>query len=374
MKFTVCIIVLVVFLVGASAKPSIRAPQPDTDNVTMETSGTVGGCRIVQGPPGRDGRDGLPGSPGTCSLSFADSRDLKKDIEGDLSDIIEAAIRNFTEEKMRSIAQPCTGLGSTSDQATKSCGEIYKCNSETTNGLYWLTTGDEESVRIYQVYCDMEAWHCGVKGGWMRVAYISMSQPGAECPSPFRLVTSPKRLCGRASIATGGCSSKTFSTHGISYNKVCGQVKGYQYASHDGFAGSIDIDSYYVDGISITHGSPRKHLWTYAVGLSDDVDHSGYNNCPCAKFPGPSPPSFVGNHYYCESGNTGPYEYHFYDEPLWDGEGCGAGNNCCAQSGMPWFCRAFPQEVDDDIEVRNCANEGTDNEDTYIDILEIYVM
>ena len=372
MKFTEGVCILVVFLVGASAKPSTRAPQPDTDNVTMETSGTDGGCRIVQGPPGRDGRDGLPGSPGTCSLSSADSRDLKKDIEGDLSDIIEAAIRNFTEEKMRSIAQPC-GLGSTSNQAAKSCGEIYQCNSEATSGLYWLATGDKGRIRIHQVYCDMEAWHCGVKGGWMRVAYINMRQRGARCPSPFRLVTSPRSFCGRASIETGGCSSKTFSTHSINYNKVCGQVRGYQYGTPDGFVGPKDVDSYYVDGISITHGSPRKHLWTYAIGASDDYNYGGNWNCPCAKFPGLSPPSFVGNHYYCESGNTGVVNHQFYDEPLWDGEGCGAGNNCCAQSGMPWFCRALPQEVDDDIEVRNCANQGISDEDTYIEILEIYV-
>ena len=329
-------------------------------------SGAVGGCGIIQGPPGRDGRDGLPGLPGTCSLSFADSRDLKEDIEGDLSDIIEAAIRNYPEEKMRSIAQPCTGFQNTS--AAKSCGEIYQCNSEATSGLYWLTTGDEECIQ--QVYCDMEAWHCGVKGGWMRVAYIDMNQTEAECPSPFRLVTSPRRFCGRPG---SGCSSKTFSTHNISYNKVCGQVRGYQYGSHDGFKNSKDINSNYAEGISITHGSPRKHLWTYAVGLSDDHDYSSDSNCPCAKFPGSSPPSFVGNHYYCESGNTGTWEHQFYDDPLWDGEGCGAGNNCCAQSGMPWFCRALPQEVDDDIEVRNCANEGIDNEDTYIELLEIYV-
>ena len=137
----------------------------------------------VEGPPGRDGRDGLPGPPGTCLLSLTDSRDLKREIEGDLSYIIEAAVRNFTEEKMGSMAQPCTGLGSTSDQAAKSCSEIYQCNSEATSGLYWLTTGDEESVQ--QVYCDMEVWHCGVKGGWMRVAYINMNQTGEECPSPF---------------------------------------------------------------------------------------------------------------------------------------------------------------------------------------------
>ena len=333
-------------------------------------SGAVGGCGIIQGPPGRDGRDGLPGPPGTGSLSFTDSRDLKEDIEGDLSDIIEAAIRNFTEEKTRSIAQRCIGLGSTSDQAAKSCGEIYQCNSEATSGLYWLTTGDEESVYIQQVYCDMEAWHCGVKGGWMRVAYINMNQTGEECPSPFQLVTSPKRLCGRSG---SGCYSNTFSTHNISYNKVCGQVRGYQYGTPNGFENSKDINSYYAEGISITHGSPRKHLWTYAVGLSDDYDYSD-SNCPCAKNPGPSPPSFVGNDYYCESGNTGTLEsMNFYDEPLWDGEGCGAGNNCCAQSGMPWFSRALPQEVHDDIEVRNCADDGIDKEDTYIEVLEIYV-
>ena len=81
----------------------------------------------------------------------------------------------------------------------------------------------------------------------------------------------------------------------------------------------------------------------------------------------------MGNHYYCESGNTGNNELQFHNEPLWDGEGCGAGNNCCSQSGMPWFCRALPQEVDDDIEVRNCADEGIRNEDTYIELLEIYV-
>ena len=30
------------------------------------------------------------------------------------------------------------------------------------------------------------------------------------------------------------------------------------------------IDGVYVDSISITIGSPRRHVWTYAVGISDD--------------------------------------------------------------------------------------------------------
>ena len=80
------------------------------------------------------------------------------------------------------------------------------------------------------------------------------------------------------------------------------------------------IDGVYVEGISLTLGSPRKHMCTYAAGLSNDHNHSD-RNCPCATFPGASPPAFVGNDYYCESGNTEIFDqvtYHLSD-PLWDG-------------------------------------------------------
>ena len=108
------------------------------------------------------------------------------------------------------------------------------------------------------------------------------------------------------------------------------------------------------------------------MGLSDDGNNNGNYNCPCAKYPGPAPPSFVGDHYYCESGNTGGYENTLYiNDPLWDGEDCGTGNNCCAQPGMPWFCRNLPQEVEGDIEMRLCANEGA--EELYLEFLEIYI-
>ena len=92
----------------------------------------------------------------------------------------------------------------------------------------------------------------------------------------------------------------------------------------------------------------------------------------CAKYPGPASPSFVGDHYYCEAGNTGAYENTLYmNDPLWDGEGCGTGNNCCTQPGMPWFCRTLPQEVEGDIEVHLCANQWS--EELYLERLEIYI-
>ena len=126
---------------------------------------------------------------------------------------------------------------------------------------------------------------------------------------------------------------------------------------------------------SITLGSPRKHVWTYAVGLSDDLNYPKYN-CPCATVPGPSPPAFVGNDYYCESGDVGTSDVNSYylSDHLWNGSGCTAGNGCCAQIGMPWFYRKLPVQVADDFEVRICKSEGHRDEDIAIEKLELYVV
>ena len=80
--------------------------------------------------------------------------------------------------------------------------------------------------------------------------------------------------------------------------------KGYNrwiYASSRWYS-SNSIDTPYVDGLSITHGTPCQHIWTYVVGHND---YGGYDNehCPCAQSPGVDPPSFVGSNYYCESGS-----------------------------------------------------------------------
>ena len=48
------------------------------------------------------------------------------------------------------------------------------------------------------------------------------------------------------------------------YSRVCGRVIGYQFGSTDAFRSRLtNIDQVaYVDGISITHGSPCNHIWT----------------------------------------------------------------------------------------------------------------
>ena len=62
------------------------------------------------------------------------------------------------------------------------------------------------------------------------------------------------------------------------------------------------------------------------------------HNCPCAKYPGSNPPTYVGNHYYCESGDIrqSVKGLHINDR-LWDGAGCPPENSCCYVAGIMWF-------------------------------------
>jgi len=56
--------------------------------------------------------------------------------------------------------------------------------------------------------------------------------------------------------------------------------------------------------------SSNHHLWTYAVGLSDDSAQITVNDCPCVSVvPGAPAPAFVVHHYYCESANVEFFPY-----------------------------------------------------------------
>ena len=231
----------------------------------------------------------------------------------------------------------------------------------------------------------MKGTHCDGKGGWTRVAYLNMTDSTATCPPGLSLQQYNNinhDLCGRpSSSSSAGCSSTIFSTLGLNYHKVCGQVRGYQYQSPDAFEPlSKDIDSCYVDGISITYGTcPRKHIWTYACGVNEDkVDLYA---CPCNKgYSGGRnvSSSFVGIHYYCESAvdpGKGWTNALYANDPLWDGKNCdGREASCCTNSNMPWFYRALDDITQDDIELRVCGNGSVSgDEDVPLDIIELYV-
>ena len=55
---------------------------------------------------------------------------------------------------------------------------------------------------------------------------------------------------------------------------MCGRVIGYQIGSPNSFASDqynkrLTIDQAYVDGINITNGNPRTHIWSYAGGPTE---------------------------------------------------------------------------------------------------------
>ena len=276
------------------------------------------------------------------------------------------------------------------DCAFRSCNEIKDFYPLSPSGYYDIVTNDGSTINVY---CYMEGDNCNINGlnnstsAWTRLAHFNMSEPGATCPNELTShdhsnIDHP--VCGKPVDSSFGCISFAFPSNGQTFSNVCGQMRGYQYHAPDGFypnagVGTDDINQEYVDGYSITYGSPRKHIWTYAAGLEQtNTFYSSLYLCPCASRTDiPDPPSFVGSDYYCESGLPIGNMFStvlYADDPLWDGEDCdGEEGPCCNPSNMPWFSTTLDTNTSDDIEVRLCTSQGTSNEDIQFDILELYI-
>ena len=271
--------------------------------------------------------------------------------------------------------------GTTPGHAAESCFAIYDYNPRSPSGWYYINLRNQLGTKSpAREYCDMETRRCGVKGGWMLVTSLDMKNSTHNCPSHFKQEESGgKRFCVKK-VRTG-CSSQTYSIGGVPYAEVCGKALGYQYGSPDAAPNPVDesrsIEQAYMDGISITHGStPRKHIWTYIGGYTEDASVSHVHKCPCAANGIPlSSNNFVGNHFYCESGNPiQKWQKKWYlNDPLWDGKGCPTGNSCCSNSGLPYFYRTLPRVTTDNIEVRLCADQPHYDEDVGLEELELYV-
>ena len=177
------------------------------------------------------------------------------------------------------------------------------------------------------------------------------------------------------------CVSATFAANGIEYSYVCGRVQAYQFGKPEAFYSynvGIDtsIDSVYVDGVSITHGqSPRQHIWTFA-GAKNELQLPTDTSFKCPSITSMYNyilPSFIGEDYFCD---TAAEMYAglvvLPDDPLWDGQGCGDTSTCCEFNNPPWFCKHLPQPTTDDIELRVCAENTNDDEDFYLESVEIY--
>ena len=242
------------------------------------------------------------------------------------------------------------------------------------SGYYWVRASNGSAV---SVYCDMTT-SCG-DGGWMRVASLDFSNASTSCPSGLQeRIDSGIRTCGIES-SEAACPSVMLSTSGVEYTKVCGKILAYQFSSTDGFrTGSDDIDGSYVDGVSLTHGgTPRNHIWTFVAALDENGSRDRTAVCPCSSNVssiGTSPPSFVGDDYFCDAGAVTHIAGTFYgDNPLWDGSGCGSTSTCCSLNTPPRFLKELSTPTSDDIEMRVCSNDARSNEDIAMSSVEIYV-
>ena len=210
---------------------------------------------------------------------------------------------------------------------------------------------------------------CGV-GWWKEVVSLNMTDPSQQCPSGWTLTSEP-RACARPENSEAGCSLATFPV-GLSYTRVCGRISGSLTGNADAFGTHGPRSPInYLDGISLVRSSEEpdepqelgQHIWSFAT---DNYHSPEYPlHCPCSGDPNsPSPPSFVGNNYFCDlyPGNG----------LLWDGQDCLSAVSCCNYNNPPWFNVEIPNSAQN-IEARICADEDANNERVHVEVLQIFV-
>ena len=253
-------------------------------------------------------------------------------------------------------------LGSLEQKAT--CSDILAARPKSPSGTYTVQISPGNSERVYCFMGTLPG--CG-GGGWRRIGFFDRSDTQVNCPSGFTEHNQQGAI--GCSIPDVGCSSISFSTNGQNYTRVCGWVRGYGTLTCDSFerfsfGGNIsDINTAYLDGVSITHGIPRKHLWSYVA--SQVNTNVATVNCPCSGQTN-TKPFFVGDDYHCESCNN--------SNILWDGKDCAAVEmaGCCTKPNLPWFYRNV-SETSDSVELRLCRDEPAFNEDIILNKYELYI-
>ena len=325
---------------------------------------------IIPGPTPPDGRDGIQGVPGRTG-DKGDRGDIgPPGPKGDPGSVMLA------DEDLDHVRDNVTARINESIIA-EILDTIQTLNQTLTDRLFYLESHVQQTANSTNASITL----CNITSvNWRRIAHFDTTQ-GDSCPTGLRTVTNTptnQTACGRTGSSLG-CNNLTFSSMG-NYSKVCGKVRGYQHGTTVAFypyyfGSQTTIDSIYTDGISITQGSPRQHLWTYAAGFAESLYDAKYA-CPCARSDyNPSwIPTFVGNDYYCEAGLIDNDQRRtIWGDPLWDGNDCFvADNTCCNHYG--WFYQDV-QVSSKYVEVRVCGyHYDYAYTDVPLDQLEIWVM
>ncbi len=201
-----------------------------------------------------------------------------------------------------------------------------------------------------------------------------MKNPATNCPSEFQMVEheSGVQYC-RKDFDGNGCTSIRYSHVNRPIKRLYGRVHGIQSGTPDLWDGIFGrgIEGDYINGISLTYGHPRQHIWSF---LS-----AAFPNCPCSTDPTVTTPSFIGENYFCESGTmmTDNFAQTFVNDPIWDGQNCESTQDpgCCTRGDLgngEWFYREFTAPFSPDVELRICTDEIIEDEDIGLQLVEIY--
>ena len=269
-------------LPGKKGKSGDMGPRGMKGEKGMKGQAGLEGPSGPVGVPGTPGADGVPGvigprgHPGDTKLT-----------EEEFSRIASNVSSEVLDQVMKKVNEALDAVGA----ANKTIAEL----EDKLSNLSQLVSGRNRNL-------------CGIPSpNWRRVAYIDTTRGPGQCPSG--LVehvnsTSNQRACGRSTDID--CSSVTYPAEG-SYTNICGWVRGYQVGSPNAFEGQngSSINDSYVDGISITRGSPRQHVWTYTAYWYEG--DASYRVCPCGLTNTgdySNVPDFVGRDFYCETSFT----------------------------------------------------------------------
>ena len=286
-----------------------------------------------------------------------------------------------TNSKLDSLMATAAHLSSDHQEIQTNISDVQCMDTE--QRLQDNLTHQLETIKDYIEH--LAVYSCGGTGRWRRVVYLDMTDPHTTCPSGWNMTTFSKRTCGRNSTGSRTCSSATFPVNGGKYSRVCGRIKAYQlgytfafYSYH--YREVTTIDGAYACGMSVTHGAPQNHIWTFVAGVSEG-NPTWHTVCPCdsTRTIGTRIPPFVGNDYFCESGvnedwnSGGPRFILQSNDTLWDGEDCLPSSTCCSQHNPPYFTKQLPTTTTDDIEARICLYNPLSLANLAVELVELYV-
>ena len=328
----------------------------------------------------RDDLKALNDSVSKLSVCLQEHKEQTETELADLQTSLASTQNNYTRLfniKMDSLEE-C--LSEHKEQVTRKLNVLQTSQANHTSQLEKIQKGVQKGVAYLKII--HAPYTCGGTEGWRRVAYLNMTNPDTTCPSGWNMSGYSKRTCARATDGTNTCDSATFPVRGEEYSRICGRIRAYQWATTDGFHRIPStlvaiIDNAYIDGVSVTHGTPRNHIWTFVAGLTER-NPTSVDSCPCDASINISVPSFVANDYFCESGVNGQWEsskHHGFNsnDALWDGEDCLCSSTCCSRRNPPYFVKQLPTTTTDDIEARICLDEPSSNEDIAVELVELYV-